>query len=82
MDVLEMISELRQEWERLNDAIVALERLARGTRGGRGRMTKVAAAASAEGRTGSGEPAYAAGARKREKPAENPADEPSRRPPE
>lgn len=48
MDLLAMIAELREERDRLDDVILALERLARGTKPGRGRMSK-AAAATADG---------------------------------
>jgi hypothetical protein len=60
MDLLAMIAELREERDRLDDVILALERLARGTRPGRGRMSKAAAASAS------------AGASKREKPISEP----------
>lgn len=40
MDLLGMIDELREEWERLNDVILALERLGRETKGSRGRAPR------------------------------------------
>jgi hypothetical protein len=46
MDLLGMIGELREEWERLNDAILALEKLAHGNKRGRGRPPKSSQAES------------------------------------
>ena len=37
MDVVKMLSDLRQEWEQIEEAIVTLERLARGRGRRRGR---------------------------------------------
>jgi hypothetical protein len=58
MDLLAMIAELREERDRLDDVILALERLARGTKPRRERISKAAAAS--------------AGASKREKPTHGP----------
>ena len=82
MDVLDMIGELREEWARLNDAIVALERLKRGTARRRGRPSRATAASTAEGDTRSGAPAHGAAARKRANAPENAAEEPLQHPPE
>jgi hypothetical protein len=52
MDVLEMLAEMRQERARIEEAIIALERLARGQGKRRGRPPAWMAAASATKRRG------------------------------
>ncbi len=66
-----MIGELREEWERINDAITALERLARETRHRRGRPLKSRSIFTSERRSNAEDAIYGAGLRKAGKPSES-----------
>jgi hypothetical protein len=75
MDLLGMIGELREEWERINAAITALERVARGNRPARGRPPKPRPAQVSERPFGAGEPLGTGGVRRRVKPKDSAARE-------
>jgi hypothetical protein len=72
MDLLGMIGELREEWQRLNDAIAALERLAHQTGRSKGRPPGSVAAGSADVRASSAELPSASARRRRAKPPDQP----------
>jgi hypothetical protein len=69
MDLLATIAELREERDRLSEAILALERLARETRPRR-RRTSRAASSPAAARAGAEEPADDSGVSRSGKPTD------------
>jgi hypothetical protein len=75
MDLLGMIGELREEWERINAAITALERVARGNRPATDRPAKPRPAQVSERPFGAGEPLGSGGVRRRAKAKDSGASE-------